>query len=103
VRRPLDRQRARQLPDRALRQPVDGEFAEAIGGGERADVDDLAPATVGHQRENGLAEEERGAQVDRHDLVVGRGLDRDGGLASVHPGAIDQDVDPSEMGVYIAR
>jgi len=107
-----DRDGVHAHTDRAvLRRPGAGEGLEpgldgAVGGGgrradprrDRRDVHDRAAAALDHLRDEGLAEQERGAQVRPNEGVEERLVGQRGGQEAVEAGVVDEDVDVLQRG-----
>ena len=97
VRRELAREREGERRERALRDRVRGAGGEAAGlRGERADVDDAAPAARLHRRHDRLSPEQRAVEVGAENAaplgVAGR-LEL---VVRQDAGVVDQDVDGAE-------
>ena len=92
-RRQLLRQALAQPLERPLRCDVRRLSEGCDTAGDRSDVDDGARTSGAHSRQHLLQAANRAAQVDVHQLEVGRGLAFLGDRISTDPGIVDQYVD----------
>ena len=93
---PLDGQHAGELLEGGLRGGVGRHRRHPQKGGHGADVEDLAPTGPDHVPSHLLRQEEGPLQVGVKDgIPFCRGIVQRR-AADVHPGIVDQDVDPAE-------
>ena len=85
-----------ELFDAAAAGSVGGETCVACDAGDGADVDDAAGLALDHAAGDGLADEERAAEVGFEDCVPVVPCDFEGWFAAVAAGVIDEDVDAAE-------